>query len=57
LLRGYVAGSAELVNGDHSALKLQTDSEIPQGGPAVGKKENVARRNITVHQTMVMGIG
>ena len=57
LLGSDVAGSAEVVDGPHPAFELQADSEIPECGPAVRKKENVAGRNVAVNHPLSVRVG
>ncbi len=57
LLGSDVAGRAEVVDGYHSAFKLQADPEIAESGPAVRKQENVARRNVAMNHPLTVGVG
>jgi len=57
LLGSDVAGCAEVVDGYHSALKLQADPKIAECGPAVRKQENVAGRNVAMNHPLAVGIG
>jgi len=57
LLGSDVAGSAEIVHGPHSTLKLQADPEIAECGPAVRKQENVAGSYVAVNHPLAVGVG
>jgi len=56
LLRCHIAGCTKIIDGFHSPFKLHGYSEVSQCDSFVREQEYVAWSDITVHDTIAVGV-
>jgi len=56
LFGSNVARRAEIIDGPHPAFTLEADAEIAECRSALGKQEDIARRDVAMHHALLVGV-